>query len=394
MIRRLLPNPRWLARAVLAGCFCVLGAASAWAESIVVGPDGVPSTLRDAARLAKDGDTIEVLPGDYRGQVAVLQQKKLTIRGLGKRPVFHADGKTAESKAILVVREGEVLIENIEFRGARANDANGAGVRFEKGRLTVKDCSFVDNENGILTGNEAGAELVIQNSVFSDAPRVVGGLAHLLYVGRIASLSVSGSRFHRGFEGHLLKSRARENRITANFIVDGDTGGASYEIDLPNGGRAWIVGNVIAQSPRSQNRVLVAYGAEGRPWPDNALYMAHNTLINGGWRPAWFLRVFRDRLPDATEVHAINNLTVGAGVFDWGAPGHFAGNQHVLGNGALSDPEMLGFEPTAASGLRGSGVDPRNVAGQNLAPKLEFSLPIGTRPAPALPGWTPGAFQR
>jgi hypothetical protein len=170
-------------------------------------------------------------------------------------------------------------------------------------------------------------------------------------------------------------------------IVAGD------QVYVRSGRSAGATGKV-KEVLRAQNRVLVAYGAEGRPWPDNALYMAHNTLINGGWMPAWFLRVFRDRLPDATEVHAINNLTVGAGVFDWGAPGHFAGNQHVLGNGALSDPEMLAFEPTAASGLRGSGVDPRNVAGQNLAPKLEFSLPIGTRPAPALPGWTPGAFQR
>jgi hypothetical protein len=394
MIRRTLPTVRWLACAALAGCLCVLSAAPAGAENIVVGPDGVPSSLRDAARLAQDGDTIEVLPGDYRGQSAVLLQKRLTIRGLGKRPVFHADGKVAESKAILVVRDGEVLIENIEFRGARASGANGAGIRFEKGRLTVKGCTFADNEAGILTGNQGDAELVIQDSVFSDAPRVVGGLAHLLYVGRIARLSVTGSRFHRGFEGNLLKSRARENRIIANLLVDGAAGGASYEIDLPNAGRAWLVGNIIGQSPATQNRVVVSYGAEGRAWDDNVLFMAHNTLINDGWLPAWFLRVFRDRLPDATEVHAINNLSVGPGVFAWGASGHFAGNRHLMTASALNDPDMLAFEPRADSGLRASGVDPRNVAGQNLAPKLEFAMPIGTRPAPALQGWTPGAFQR
>jgi hypothetical protein len=394
MIRRLFAQPQRLARACLSWCLLALLATSAWADNIVVGPDGVPNSLSDAARLAQEGDTIEVLPGDYRGQTAVLLQKRLTIRGLGKRPVFHADGKIAESKAILVVRDGAVLIENIEFRGARASDANGAGIRFEKGRLTVRACTFADNENGILTGNDRDAELLIQDSVFSDAPRVVGGLAHLLYVGRIASLSVSGSRFHRGFEGHLLKSRARENRIIANLLVDGDAGGASYEIDLPNAGRAWLVGNIIGQSPATQNRVVVSYGAEGRAWDDNVLYMAHNTLVNGGWLPAWFLRVFRDRLPDATEVHAINNLTVGAGVFAWGASGQFAGNRHLMTDGALADPAMLAFEPRADSGLRASGVDPRNVAGQNLAPKLEFGLPIGTRPAPALQGWTPGAFQR
>jgi hypothetical protein len=385
---------QWLVRAALAGCLCVLAAMPAWAESLVVGPDGVPGSLGDAVRLARDGDTIEVLPGDYRGQTAVLLQKRLTVRGLGKRPVFHADGKVAEGKAIFVVPDGDVTIENIEFRGARAPDANGAGIRFGKGRLTVKGCAFADNEVGILTGNDEAAELVIQDSVFSDAPRVVGGLAHLLYAGRIASLSVSGSRFHRGFEGHMLKSRARENRITANLLVDGPSGGASYEIDLPNGGRAWLIGNVIGQSVATQNRVLVSFGAEGRPWPDNELYMAHNTLVNDGWLPAWFLRVFRDRLPESTEVHAVNNLTVGPGVFAWGASGNFAGNVHVLTASVLNAPDLLAFDPTATSGLRARGVDPRQVAGQNLAPKLEFALPIGTRPAPVLSGWTPGAFQR
>jgi hypothetical protein len=394
MTRRFLPTARWLACAALAWCLCALAATPAWAVSIVIGPDGVPGSLSDAARLAKDGDTIEVLPGDYRGQTAVLLQKRLTIRGLGKRPVFHADGKVADGKAILVVRDGDVLIENIEFRGARAPDANGSGIRLEKGRLTVKGSSFADNEIGILTGNDEAAELIIQDSVFSDAPRVVGGLAHLLYAGRIGSLSVSGSRFHRGFEGHLIKSRARENRIIANLIVDGPGGGASYEVDLPNGGRAWLVGNVIGQSVATQNRVLVSYGAEGRRWPDNMLYMAHNTLITDGWLPAWFLRVFRDRLPEDTAVHVINNLAVGPGVFTWGASAEFAGNEHVLSADVLSDPAMMAFEPRAGSGLRASGVDPRNVAGQNLAPKLEFALPIGTRPAPALTGWTPGAFQR
>lgn len=394
MIRRFLPTVWWPACAALVWCLCAGASTSAWAENIVVGPDGVPGSLREAVQLAKDGDTIEVLPGDYRGQTAVLVQKRLTLRGLGKGPVFHADGKVAEGKAIFVVRDGDVLIENIEFRGARAPDANGAGIRLEKGRLTVKGSRFADNEIGILTGNDETTELIIENSQFSDAPRVVGSLPHLLYAGRIGRLSLSGSRFHRGFEGHMIKSRARENRIVANLIVDGPGGGASYEIDLPNGGRAWLVGNVIGQSAATQNRVLVAFGAENRPWPENVLYMAHNTLLSDGWLPAWFLRVFRDRLPESTEVHAINNLTVGPGVFAWGASGEFAGNEHVLSASALSDPEMLAFEPRAGSGLRASGVDPRNVAGQNLAPKLEFALPIGTRPAPVLSGWTPGAFQR
>jgi hypothetical protein len=168
-------------------------------------------------------------------------------------------------KAIVVVRGGDITIENLEFRGARADDANGAGIRHETGKLTVRNCLFLDNENGILTGNDANAELVVEDSEFGLAPRVEGGLHHLLYVGRIGRFSIRGSRFYSGHEGHLIKSRARENRITYNLIYDGDEGQASYEIDLPNAGLAWIIGNVIGQGPNGQNPVMVAYGSEQRP---------------------------------------------------------------------------------------------------------------------------------
>jgi len=365
----------------------------AFADNLLVGPGGQPTSLRAALAAAKDGDTIDLLPGEYRGETALIADRRLTIRGIGKAPVFIANGKIDEAKAIWVVRGGEVTVENVEFRGARNDSANGAGIRLEGGRLKVVRCRFSDNENGILANDDEQATLDIDSSIFSEAPRVVGGLYHLLYVGRIAALSVTGSRFHRGFEGHLLKSRAQSNRITYNLIHDGEGGEASYEIDLPNGGLAWIIGNVIGQAAGSQNPVVVAYGAEGRAWPRSALYMAHNTLINDRLLPAWFLRVFRDRLPETAEVHAVNNLTVGAGLFSWGASGDFDGN-YAAWSRSLVDPATLAFELDADSWLRGRGVDPRKVGGQDLSPQAEFVLPVGTRPLPPLTQWSPGAFQR
>ncbi len=53
-----------------------------------------------------------------------------------------ADGKSAEGKAIWVIRNGDFHIENIEFRGARASDRNGAGIRFERGKLCLRNCSL------------------------------------------------------------------------------------------------------------------------------------------------------------------------------------------------------------------------------------------------------------
>ena len=360
--------------------------------TLVVGEDAPFRTIAEAAAAARDGDTVEILPGEYRGDVAVWLQKRLTIRGVDRTPVVRADGRGAEGKAIWVIRDGEFVVENIAFEGARVNDRNGAGIRFESGHLTVRRCRFTDNENGVLTGNVGGSELTIEDSEFSRAPRDRGPLKHLLYVGRIARFTLTGSRFHDGFEGHLVKSRARLNHVGYNLLYDGPGGKAAYELEFPNGGVAYVVGNVIGQSAETTNPVVVAYGAEGSAWSDNALYLSHNTLLSARRGGAWFLRVWSDRIPGDTIVVAINNLTVGLGLFAWGARGRFQGNFAVLA-GMIGDPEMLDFRLASNSLLRDAGITPPTFSGQSLAPVAEFALPVGTLPLGRRESWTPGAFQ-
>lgn len=372
----------------------VLAAGPAAAQSTwLAGPEGSALTLEDALRQAKDGDTVELLPGDYKGGV-VLENRRLTLRGVpGKSPQIKGDGK-AGGKALWLVRGGQVTLQNLEFRGARGADGSGAGVRHEGGALRIDRCSFFDNEHGLLAVNDDKATVDIQASVFGLAPKVVGGLHHLLNVGRIARLSITGSRFQQGFEGHLIKTRARENLIAYNYIHDGQRGGASYEIDIANGGLATVLGNVIGQGADSQNPVMVSYGSEDRAWDRNKLVVAHNTFVNYGWTPAWTLRVFRDNLPAQTPVLGINNLIVGGGVLGWGAAGEFAGNRHAT-RGMLRDIDTGAFELPAGSLWRDSGVDPRNIEGQDLSPKAEFEWPVGTKSlSPGRTSWAPGAYQR
>ncbi len=403
-MRAMFGNVRWAARhgawhgAVLSLLLWLawLGATVAQAaETLVVGPEGTPLSLAAALSQARDGDTIELLPGEYREAYAVLENRRLTIRGIGKRPLISGGGKpSGMHKALWLVRGGEVTLENLEFRGVRAADGEGAAVRLEGGRLQVRRCEFFDNEYGIHAVNDDQAELDIQDSVLGMTPKVEGALYHLLNVGRIAKLSVSGSRFQQGFEGHLIKSRARENLISYNFIHDGRRGGASYEIELPAGGLATVIGNVIGQGADSQNRVVLAYGTDGRPWDRNTLLVAHNTFISYKWTPAWFLRVFSDSLPKDTEVVAVNNLLVGPGVFWLGASGHFDGNRPAT-LGMLRDADTSAFELVPDSIWRGSGIDPRQVGGRDLSPKAEFEWPVGTRAlAPGRTRWSPGAYQK
>ncbi|MEW6513535.1 MAG: right-handed parallel beta-helix repeat-containing protein [Pseudomonadota bacterium] len=286
----------------------------AHAATMRVGPGEQITRIADAARLAKDGDTVEILPGEYRGDVAVWQQQQLVIRGIGKRPVLIADGKSAEGKAIWVIRNGDFRIENIEFRGSRVPAGNGAGIRFERGKLAISNCVFIDNQNGILSGNDPDSKLAIDNSRFADAPRQMHSLPHLLHIGRIDKVTITGSRFKNGYRGHLVKSRARQSFIRDNHIVDGPEGEASYEIDLPNGGIARITGNTIGQSAKTQNPVLISYGAEGKVWPENSLTLKGNTLISDILPAGWFLRVHQDKFPTTPTIHVENNRTVGLGI--------------------------------------------------------------------------------
>jgi hypothetical protein len=353
--------------------------------------------MAQALERARDGDEIHVLPGTYKGVVGVVTQRRLTIRGIGARPVFSAEGKPIEGRALLVVRDGEVRLENLEFRGARRAGGNAAGVFFGRGRLEVQRCVFHDNEYGLVTGHERDAVLEIHSSEFAHAPRQAGGLNHLLFVGTIARLVVQGSRFFDGFEGHMLKSHARENYIAYNLIRDGASGEASHQIDLPSGGLVSLVGNIIGKSPRGQSAVLVSYGSEGRLWDANSIALTHNTLISEGWRPGWFLRVHRDRLGPMGPVLALNNLVVGSGIFEmgvWGGDNRFAGNRPAT-LGMLSDVVTGAFELPPDSIWRDGVQDPRPLVASDLVPRAEFQWPLGLRAIPAdRARWAPGAFQR
>lgn len=271
-----------------------------------------PDTLAQALRHAAAGDTIELQPGIYAGDVGIVSQPGLTLRAPGAGAILVAEGRHAEGKAILVVRAADVRIENLEFRGARVPDGNGAGIRFEAGSLTLDRCRFFDNEMGLLTANRRDAQLVVRGCTFGDAPRHDSGqLHHLLYVGRIDTCVVMHSRFGNGWRGHLLKSRARINRILWNELVDGPEGEASYELELPNGGDALVMGNRIEQSARTQNPAMLSMGAEGGDSGARLVlrgnrFVSH--LAGASEQPARFVHLWPERLGGAVDLQAEGNV--------------------------------------------------------------------------------------
>ncbi len=361
--------------------------------TLQVGPLRAIKTLADAARHARDGDTIDVDAGTYRRDVAVWQRDRLTLRAVGGRVRLLADGASAEGKAIWVVRGGRVSIEGFDFEGSRVEARNGAGIRFEAGQLTVRDCRFVDNEMGLLTSNDPRAELTVENSEFAHNQRP-DGHNHNLYAGSIARLTVTGSHLHHASTGHLLKSRAALNHIFYNRLSDGADGSASYELEFPNGGVAVVVGNLIEQSALTQNPIMISYGAEGYRWPANALVLAHNTLADLRPEGGIALRV----VPGEVSVRLVNNLVVGnaaplaagAGVPADDQRGNFQVGWDAFGS---APPDRGLYRLARSAAVRDQAVDPGDFDGLPLRPSREFSPPRGTR-ALRDAARQPGAMQR
>jgi hypothetical protein len=352
---------------------------------IEVGAQRTVKTLSEASLLAKDGDTVEVDAGDYLHDVAVWTQNDLTLRVKHGRARLIAQGASAESKGIWVIRGGNISVEGFDFIGATVPDQNGAGIRFEKGHLKVENCRFLENENGILTGGHADSTLEIHNSEFGNNG-FGDGQSHNLYVGAIAMLKVTGSYSHHAKVGHLLKSRAAKNLIFYNRLTDETGGTASYELEFPSGGLAYVVGNMIQQSSTTDNSNVISFGAEGYRSQANRLYLVNNTLVDMRPKGGQFLR-----LKPGAEVHAINNLLVGKSRLEEAGPGDYRNNFNVdLDEFVLAVREDFHLKP--GSKLIGKAVTVDAVDGVALRPMAEYKHPRSIRPLNG-GAFSPGAMQ-
>lgn len=264
-------------------------------------------TLNAAIAASKPDDTIQVDTGLYLNDFARIDHS-LTLRAVGGLVTLSATVSPPNGKAIIT--EGapgiSVAIDGFAFTGAAVPDANGAGIRYEGGDLTITNSYFYNNQNGILAGGDPNGTIIITHSEFAANGVGGNGSTHNIYVGDIRSFTLADSFSHDANVGHEVKSRADNTTITNNRILD-NASTASYEIDIPNGGNATITGNTIQQGPNSENPTIIAYGEEGNLNPGNALLITGNTIINDlGRGPA---------LWNATSTPAIftGNATYGFG---------------------------------------------------------------------------------
>lgn len=216
---------------------------------LTVGPGKQFATLSAAVVASHDSDTIQVQAGTYTNDFATINTR-ITIEGVGGMVNLVATVPPPNGKAILVTNT-DVTLDNISFSGAKVADGNGAGVRYQSGNLTINDCYFYNNQDGLLAADNPSGSITINNSEFSHNG-AGDGFTHNLYVGKVGTLTINGSYFHDAVVGHEIKSRALTTIIENSRIIDGPTGSASYSIDLPDGGKVVIRNNIIEQGPASQ----------------------------------------------------------------------------------------------------------------------------------------------
>ncbi|MFI5104551.1 MAG: right-handed parallel beta-helix repeat-containing protein, partial [Terriglobales bacterium] len=256
---------------------------SARATTRQVGPGKAFATPCAAIAASVAGDIIEIDSSvTYVGDVCAWTTPSLTIRGVGgQRAHIDAGGQNSQGKGIWVISGANTTIENIELSGATVVDQNGAGIRQQADNLTVRNCYFHDNEDGILTDASPTSTIIIEFSEFA-FNGFGDGQSHNLYIGNIAKLIFRYNYSHHAKIGHLLKTRAAQNFILYNRLSDEATGTSSYQIDIPNGGLSYIIGNVIEQGPANDNSTLVAYLEEGaNPGnPSNQMFVINNTFAN------------------------------------------------------------------------------------------------------------------
>jgi MYXO-CTERM domain-containing protein len=357
--------------------------APAAAATLTVGAGKTYANPCAAVAAAQPMDEIDISPGTYTDTCSI-NKAGLTLKGVGGQPKIDLSaGTPSGQKGIYVIDADGVTIENLELTGAHIDPGsgeNGAGIRIEATNLTVRGCYIHDNQDGILGAPlTAGGTLLIESTEFSHNGMGNGcddgnGCTHNLYIGaNFATFTFQYNWSHdlatdTPDKGHLLKSRAQQTFVLYNRIT-GEMDTDSYEIDIPQGGLAVVVGNMVQKPSTAGNPNMLSYAEEGATNPDKRIFVVNNTFVSdhaGGN----FLNI-----TNGGTLVAHNNIFVGTGT--------------PSSTGALSADNLSGVDPLfvnqagydytlmAGSPAIGKGVDPGMADTFSLTPVEQYVQPLG-----------------
>jgi Ca2+-binding RTX toxin-like protein len=251
--------------------------------------------LNNAVKTALDGDTVYIASGTYSPAATdyykdIKVEKDLHFIGdINNRPVFVGPTEWIDSsgishpagvyKGIFSIAKNTAEFENMVFQGAANTSRNGAGIRATSyGRLTVKNCLFKNNNNGILV-DHGHKNVSIYNSEFI-ANGEGDGYSHGVYLHSDRVL-VENSTFRDTKVGNQIKTLGYYSTIIRNNIIDDGIGNPSRAIDSTGGGDLIIEGNTITRTANADNPRIIYYSA-GRTDREagDILIIRNNTIYN------------------------------------------------------------------------------------------------------------------
>jgi hypothetical protein len=354
----------------------------ALAATLSVGAGKTYPTPCRAFAAAASGDIIEIDAATaYVGDVCGIYPSNLVIRGVNGRPKISAGGANAMGKGIWVVVGNGITIENVEMSGARVPDRNGAALRLEGTGFTLRSSFLHSNENGILANANASSDILIEGSEFG-FNGYGDGYSHNIYIGNVRSLTFRYNYSHDANVGHNLKSRAQTNTIAYNRFSSTPagqpnttaSGQPSYEVNLPNAGIGYVIGNVIQQPSANQNAAMLTFGEEGASNPGQSLYVINNTFLNDDGSRGTFVMVGSGV---TTPVLMQNNIFAGVGTVSNQAVAIDRNNYRSL-SPAFVDRANYDLRPASGSPMIDGGTDPGvSLTGVTLAPQAHYKHPAG-----------------
>jgi hypothetical protein len=338
-----------------------------------VGPEQTYSTPCQALTAAADGAIVQIdARGSYLGDVCMVLANNLTIRGVNGRPKIDAAGLNAEGKGTWVFEGNNITVDTVELTGGTvpAPNDNGAGIRMEGNNLTVLSSYIHDNQEGVLVNANPNTQILIQSTEFNHNG-FGDGLTHNIHIQAAARLTLQYSYSHNGNAGHLVETGAAENFILYNRLTS-ENGTTSFELNINNGGRTFVLGNLIEKGFNDQAGGMLGYLLAGTTAGNSSteLYVVNNTFVNDQVAAAQFLEI---SAKDPTPAAVTNNIFCG--------PGNISTQSiSVLNTNLTSNPLFVNktgydYHLTSASPAINTGSTPATADGVALMPVYEYLDP-------------------